>query len=215
MNMTIEDFKKLNVPVHFGATVDGEMSDAMNFVGEQLKEVETVNWGASKYVIFPCKKDYVVKIPFNGEFSYWYDTKKDEEMTDFIKREIDYCSIEASIYADAVVSGLDEFFAKTKYYGVTFNGTPFYISEKVIEFYAGKEKSKNPSNESKQKAIKYIVNDLNQDWIARAIEWYGEYKVKELIIFLVEEGVNDLHSNNLGFRKNGAPVILDYSGFSS
>ena len=40
-------------------------------------------------------------------------------------------------------------------------------------------------------------------------------KVDKFIDFLVAFDINDLHQGNIGFRENGDPVLIDYSGFNS
>ena len=43
---------------------------------------------------------------------------------------------------------------------------------------------------------------------------HTEKKVKELIKFIYDLGLEDFHNGNIGFRKNGAPVLLDYSDYN-
>ena len=51
------------------------------------------------------------------------------------------------------------------------------------------------------------------EWTAMALEYYGEEVVKKLFNFIEKEGIDDLHWGNVGIRKDGSPVLLDYSGF--
>ena len=54
---------------------------------------------------------------------------------------------------------------------------------------------------------------IHREWLARAIEYYGEAAVNDLLAFIELEGINDFHTENIGFREDGSPVILDYSGY--
>ena len=215
--MTIADVKDLKIPEDFGCDEDEEVTNAIDYVLNQLDETVDTTWGASKFIIFFDGSDQIVKIPFSGEY-YWNEDIEEEDFYDF--NTSDYCAIEASLYADAVVRGVEKFFARTIYGGVTKKGTPYYISDKVQVYENMMDKLKNPSEENIEKAKKYWFRssyrvDLSEDWIARALEWYGEEEVEKLMNFISEEHIYDLHSGNVGFRKDGAPVILDYSGFNS
>ena len=37
--------------------------------------------------------------------------------------------------------------------------------------------------------------------------------VDKLVKFILDENIRDLHSDNIGFREDGSPVILDYSSY--
>ena len=215
--MTIADVKDLEIPEKFGCDDDNMETGAIDYVLDQLDDTVDTTWGASKFVIFFDGSDQIVKIPFSGEYC-WNDDIEDEDFYDF--NTSDYCAIEASLYADAVVRGVEKFFARTIYGGVTKKGTPYYISDKVQIYGNMISKLKTPSEENIEKAKKYWFSlsyhtDLNKEWIAYALEWYGEEEVEKLMNFISDENIYDLHNNNVGFRENGAPVILDYSGFDS
>ena len=54
---------------------------------------------------------------------------------------------------------------------------------------------------------------LSDRWLAAALKKYGKEKVDKFVDFINEFDVNDLHSANVGFRNNGDPVLIDYSGW--
>ena len=45
-----------------------------------------------------------------------------------------------------------------------------------------------------------------------ALVIFGKKLVKSLCEFIVENDINDLHENNIGYKDN-LPVILDFSGY--
>ena len=60
--------------------------------------------------------------------------------------------------------------------------------------------------------IKYIP--FEAEWIALAIDLYGERKVKRFLAFLEENNISDFHHGNYGYTKDGCPMLLDYSSWS-
>lgn len=214
--MTIADVAKLNIPFQFGCDDECMETAEMDSVFEQLDDTVETKWGASKFVILSDDWREVVKIPFNGGFYPEMDEDgeylDDYRFDEFITK--DYCAAEAAIYADAVALGVEKFFASTKYAGMTADGiTPYYISERVYTLYGNDIETKKPSKDSVEKASK-TRSPLNYEWLAYAFEWYGEKAVNDLLAFIDLENISDLHSENVGFRADGSPVILDYSGFN-
>jgi hypothetical protein len=201
----------------------------------------TVDSGASKVVLVFTNSDYVVKIPFKGEF-YEYDDydcedscrrdcpcpqcsrrsrrSVEENCNEFTGARIgeseyswDYCASEQFFYEKAVVAGVEEFFIKTILIG-EFDGHPIYLQEKV-EVYGYNSETKS-SEQSKEIFIKkfYYSEIQNEDFGGLLIEYYGEDRVNQLVDFLSEAGISDLHSSNVGIRAN-RPVLFDYSGYRS
>lgn len=213
--MKITDVAKLDIPFEFGCDDDCMETVEMDMVFEQLDDTVETKWGASKFVILSDDWKDVVKIPFNGGF-WWEQDDEDEDGGKYIFNEFitkDYCAEEAAIYADAVKHGVAQFFAKTVYGGMTNDGiTPYYISERVCNFYDKCDKCKIASKDSLEKAKK-AKSEICFEWLAMAYEWYGEDAVNALLKFIELEEIGDFHSGNVGFRADGSPVILDYSGF--
>ena len=217
--MTIADVAKLDIPFQFGCDDECMETSAIEDVYDQLDNSVETKYGASKFVILSDNWNEVIKIPFNGSFDWEQDDDNEDggeyHFNEFITK--DYCALEAAIYADAVALGVADFFAGTKYAGMTNDGiTPYYVSERVYTFYdkEGRKNSKTASEDSWNKAKK-LKSALSKEWLALAIEWYGDAAVNDLLAFIDLENIYDLHSDNIGFRANGAPVVLDYSGFDS
>jgi hypothetical protein len=198
----------------------------------------TVDSGASKVVLVFTNSDYVVKIPFKGEFceSDNYDCENScdrdcscsrcsrgsvvENYYEFTGARIgeseyswDYCAAEQFFYEKAVVAGVEEFFIKTIFIG-EFEGHPIYLQEKVKVYgYDSQTKSSEQSKEIFMRKFRYSEIQ-NEDFGGLLIEYYGEDRVNQLVEFLSEVGISDLHSGNVGICAN-RPVLFDYSGYRS
>lgn len=195
----------------------------------------TVDSGASKVVLVFTNSDYVVKIPFKGDCDN-YDCENScdrdcscsqcsrrnavENCDEFTSARIgeneygwDYCAAEQFFYEKAVVAGVEEFFIKTIFIG-EFDGHPIYLQEKVEVYgYNSQTKSSEQSKEIFIKKFRYSEIQ-NEDFGGLLIEYYGEDRVNQLVEFLSEVGISDLHSSNVGIRAN-RPVLFDYSGYNS
>ncbi len=185
--------------------------------------------GISKAVIIIPNSEYVVKIPFNGAFdrpSVYNEKTKDyeegeereffpfEQADDLESDEEawDYCANELLKYENAVAAGFGEFFPETRYYREK-DGFPLYLQEKCSTFPSC---SKKPSEQAREKSRtnNKLRCKANSEWIAAAVDWYGEERVEQFVQYINDTGIDtDLHDGNLGFGSKGNPVILDFSGY--
>lgn len=220
--------------------------------------------GATKGVIIPCDKNYVIKIPFkkcedsyeteyctgtweqreivhsNGEVSYSteytyvhfseddsrYCSNPTHNPFEYGYRPLsedytgDYCSVEEEYYEMATEEGLEDFFARTYCVNPDWRDCPVYVQEKVRDVFA--EKGSNSSHSSEEvETTRSKVSSWGYDgrlaltFICDLILAYGEEKTKKFLDFLNRESsnLNDLHQNNYGYRLDGTPCLIDYSGF--
>lgn len=215
--------ESIRVPEQFGSWEDGDGAEAYS---DKFFEYN-IEWycGASKcvYVIPGCNK--VVKIPYEGN---WFTYEENDDYIDAFEEfynagcrgtydsSWNYCNTEAEMYDILVENHLDEFFCETKFWGYSKDGHPLYIQDRARE-YDYRSDSQRVSEPSSKKAREINkVRRLSDDWVALAIDWYGEIKVKELLDFLDNNKYyigEDLHDGNIGFLASGQPVIFDYSGF--
>lgn len=224
--MTLEDIKGLYIPDNFGCNEDDDsvVTSSINEVESQFwqyKDTPDTAWGVSKFVIL-LNNDIVVKIPFTGRhyFIEDYDNETDEPIEEEgfepFYSGIDYCLLEEEKYQEAVNAGLGFMFAKTEIGGKTINGKQFYISERVIPYRNSDRFARNDSKKYVKTLSEKHKNgwEFNDNWLGLVYEYYGEETVEALLQFVEDAGINDFHGGNLGFKAcNGAPVILDYSGF--
>lgn len=189
--------------------------------------------GASK-LVFDVRSDKVIKLPFTG-YHYYADGEYDDETGFYEDEEVfeefrgannsinnwDYCLTEVEKYALAENAGFEKFFAKTELF-CRVDGHPIYLQDKVIVYAEGGYQSFPPSEQSKQYCEKHFsyenksfkgAKTLPNDWVAKAVDLYGAEEVENFLVFLEKERFSDLHYHNIGYTRDGRPVILDYSGY--
>ena len=163
--------------------------------------------GASKVCVVFTKHDVVIKWSTSG----------------------DEAEQEAAMYERAKAANLAKFFPKTEIL-CEHNGITFVRQEK-IDFSCREVDNRTARKFERisKTATHNIVHkmdrqfkkadhgagyrrDLDPMWAKMAIVLYGKKACKALSDFVQENGINDLHRSNLGY-KNGKPIILDFSGF--
>lgn len=170
------------------------------------------------------------------EREFRYFTMKDK--FDYTKKDYgrgwDYCKEEAQIVQEAKELNLNEYFAETLYLG-DVRGYPIYAQEKVTvmtdryeldededydSIYDETASLLNSYEESSDDSNSYDYNSeydedsnvLPLNWSLVFVKKYGADALKSLIEFIQDMGINDIHSDNVGFI-DGNPILLDYSGY--
>lgn len=219
-----------------------EEQEILNLLSKfELKDLESENYekrfnclrqqgfslaeGASKGVIIPKDKDYVIKLPFFGR-TYHYNNDTEQAYDNFysnISGSSDYCEAEVMIYERAKEEGLEFCFAETYCIGEV-NHYPVYIQQKALigivdwdtfcEENGGEEKA-TVLYDSLSK--EYSITDeeygkLDPIWINDFISAYDADVFDDLASFLLDNEVSDLHDENVGYIA-GLPVLVDYSSF--
>lgn len=174
------------------------------------KDFVTVHGGASKVCLDFAHENFVIK--WTGETRGDYDEAMEE----------------VEIYQKAVNAGLAVFFPATELFA-TINGVHFVKQEKV-DFCVGE----TPYHKEKKYAYQSLTasdrivkkmqlslnracghrysRSLNTTWAKMALVVFGKKLVKSLCEFIIENGINDLHESNIGYKDN-LPVILVFSGY--
>lgn len=231
IKMSIEDkINNLRVPYEFSQTEDGFDVDAENFINTlwETFKCDDVLTGASKCVVLLSNQNFVLKIPFEGK-QIWeqvrnYDAEEyNSDDYDFVfypfscartKDHWDYCNDEVEIFKKAEAAGVSSFFARTDFYGYSKDNYPIYIQERCEVFgnVDVDDKYQNLSKEVKTSASK-VSSELPKEWIALAIEYFGQELTDKFLAFVEDEYIDDLHYDNFGFIGD-RPVLIDYSGYS-
>ena len=197
-----------------------------DFKWEQEADYEA--HGCSKIVLFYDElPHWVVKIPFMGEYIEDEDVYKEfvGGNANFpIAQKNDYCAGEVYITQEAERWGLEEMFAKT-YYLADFNGYPVYVSEKVSNSYWDGVCRRSWQDEVSSRRIAQSIKSSHKGFLdnshmdervlAHFIDIYGELETYDLLSFIRDMGIDDLHNGNIGFTKDMRIKILDYSGYDS
>ena len=168
------------------------------------------DFGATKLVIIPRNKDYVIKIPFQGYY-------KNDCFYNFIGADSefkwDYCNVEVERYENIYSTSFKDCFAETIFIGYA-NNYPIYLQEKCTPFNG----SYNKTKEKRKKMNSFLRKidcyyELNPDWCIDLLKYYGPKRFKEFLILIKKfKWVDDLTYDNVGY-KNGYPIIIDFSGF--
>lgn len=185
----------------------------------------TYDTGATKLVIIPKDRDYVIKIPFTGYYSDpFLEIEECEKYFEFTGSTgdiyNDYCSAELNVYQKAISQSLDFIFVPITYIN-TIKGLSIYIQPKVDMYEQIDINLYSPSKKSIDKVILYrqsfiFNNPLNMapiSWVASlldCVQTLEEYN--KIQNFLSDVGIHDLHSGNVGYYQN-KPVIIDYGSF--
>ena len=222
--------EKLYISEEFGGLYDSDydedflLNDFYDKIYHLLgSQVEDIPHGASRAAIILKDREYIIKVPFSGMFEedgdsgelsfHYYNNAGYGESWD-------YCAAEMKLYNEIKENtGLDMFFLDMTFYGYSKGNYPLYIQEKV--YPCGDLSSKQFSSKATKESIDKVfdlrgpLNILPSRWAAVAIDWYGVDKVLELAEYLNQGRKDwDLHLANMGYKSNGAPIILDYIGWS-
>lgn len=228
-----EHFGKIYGPYSFSSSTAEEEFDDCPFITsiqDVLFKVDPfafVKSGASKIVIISPKfGGAILKISFNGFFElideYNYeDTSPDNtiwtpfhQVADKKNNNIsDYCLAEFHKYNNLAEQQLECFVAETVLY-LTVSNINVFLQEYVIPLKDHKSEP-HPSKEARQLAAS-ICKPVTTDWIAMCIECYGQKKVEKFFDYcdrIDPDLISDTHYGNYGYREDGSPCILDFSGF--
>lgn len=228
-------YKELHIPQNFGGDIENDDFYNVEDMVCDLKIATGLDidyeHGVSKAVLLIPGVDRVLKIPFNGYYSYdiinedeYYENDDVEPIYEDIFFEFenagsksntwDYCLTELEMYNVAKKAGFEEFFPKTEVYGIC-DGHPVYLQEKVIPYESisvSEEERKNYKTQTKDKSR--VFNWISTKWGMDVIAMYGLDRANEFFDFIDNNGMaSDLHNGNLGYTKDGKPVILDWGGF--
>lgn len=202
----------------------------------KILPLEDTTYGVSKGVLIPENRDYVIKVPFDGEgweIKEVYDEEK-EEYTEcfedtftyfknanekyYFLSNWNYCELELFIYNNAVAKNLTKFFPETEKIG-KIGGRPIYIQQRVTEIWAWSDIKSSISKQEQIDTINTLTShnckksNLPYDFSAFVLTTYGLDEYSRLDDFLYQNQINDLHSSNLGIL-NDKPVIIDFSGYN-
>lgn len=206
---------------------------AYKLIADDMYDVTAWYVGMSKFVFeLGSVPNRVFKIPFDGEIM-GFDWNEDMPggLLDYVSSlgtsqyenannggdystvwRNDYCSAEEYVYLKAQDRHLEDMFARTRFLGHS-RGLRIYVSDKAESLYDSFDDGDKASDNSKEIAKRYGKYDgLGEEANAIIVENYGEGSLANLIEFLDDYQVYDLHDGNLGY-KNGKLVLIDYSSF--
>lgn len=102
-----------------------------------------------------------------------------------------------------------------------YNGIPVWIQRKVegtqseIGNYSQFLSASQEEKEVVYKSYDILWSgDLDNDFILAILRKYGPDVTEEAMRMMNALGLSDLHSSNVGYLRDGSPVLLDYGGYS-
>lgn len=194
---------------------DGQLTDS-NFHSKVIKNLpEDFKYkyaiGATKLCIIPENEKYVIKIPFNGESGLFNGLEKFFYATKDDRYRWDYCLEEVLVYNLAKLERVHDAFCKTRMIGFV-KEHPIYIQQKA-EIFKSKKGKEHFNHFSDEYCDRYDFYCFNTEWIADAIKYYGTKKFNQIMIFLKNNNIEDLHDENIGYIGE-KPVLIDYSNYN-
>lgn len=141
--------------------------------------------------------DWVLKVGFDRSTCEYYREHENAN---------DYCELEMENYQKACKENFEKYFAET-YFFKEVDGVKFFWQEKVRLDEDSLDKCS-----SEYCAVDSYFDELDDD--DRIMSLYGDTEeVNDFINFLDDNGINDLHSENWGWTKDGRVVAIDFSGY--
>ena len=174
--------------------------------------------GVTKVVIIFPGADYVIKIPFTGEWGYddddnaiFFEFKSGSECVPW-----DYCQGEVEKYELAENEEIEQFFAKTECIG-HLHGHPIYIQERaeILGKIDGHQYPLEKRTPIKTKCREQGFRCFDANWAVDLFEYCeGEEGTFNAVMHFATQYLSDLHCDNIGYI-NGRPVLVDYAGYNS
>lgn len=224
---SIEILNKLNnfcFPSNFRDETKYDMFDqCFNY------QAYSISSGATKCVVIPKEKNYVIKIPFTGTGDYYksyYDSNgyyhstldfyEDFYGADNDERVWDYCGAEVKRYRIAKEHHMEKFFAETAFVGYTTSDYPIYVQEKCTTLENTVLQYTHEEMDSMRHTLSSVdcIGELPIRWIISFFKTYGFDTLINFVNFLNAQDWNDdLRAANVGFL-NKKPILIDFSGFN-
>ena len=234
MKYDIEEIKRF--VENFSLNEDGAFTeeDVDNFISSiDVNKVPDFDFdsGATKLVIIPEDRDYVIKIPFNG---YYMEDDYEEEGEEYNKYfwefegaegkdHSNYCEAERFLYEKAKKEGFEGMFLPIELLHI-IDDYPIYIQQKAIPnselssatttFFSSKESKNIIEGKKVKENCENCLYKFPLNWLASSMEVLGSYnKLYNFGMFLQSTGISgDLHNANIGYCNESA-VIIDYGGY--
>lgn len=166
--------------------------------------------GATKGVLIFEDLNFVIKIPFR--YGSDYRMLRGAECPN----GWDYCEVETIKYENAEDYNVSNCFAKTELIG-TIDDYPIYKQEFATIYSNSDSSTSSHTREDEEKVEKYCDDNcydcFNTYWLSDAFMYFGEKKFCQLMQFIQDFNIADLHSHNLGYI-GMRPVLVDYSSFN-
>lgn len=177
---------------------------------QRYKKTFTYASGATKGVLIFKQFGFVVKIPFNCNGDAETLLGADDSGSGW-----NYCEVEEIKCEKAEIFGVRECFAETFQIGFV-KDYPIYAQEYAEVF----SNTGSPSPQKTEEELNKIedmceghVECFNSTWLSDALDFFGEKVFYNLLSFIDDFDISDLHDANIGYI-GMRPVLVDYSSFN-
>ena len=176
---------------------------------QKYKKTFSYDYGATKGVIIFEDLGFVIKIPFGASCDCeFYGADCDNGW--------DYCEAEVNKYEFANKNDLNQCFAETKIIAY-IDGYPIYIQEFATMFDKDNGASSNHTKDDMEKIADLCEDNnyecFNTSWLSDVFNFFGEKVFYQLMNFISDVDINDLHNGNIGYI-GMRPVLVDYSSYN-
>lgn len=177
---------------------------------QKYKKTFKYDSGATKGVLIFEQFNFVIKIPFNFncEMEPFYGA--DDSGPGW-----NYCEVEEIKSEKAELYGIGECFAKTIYVG-SVGEYPIYAQE-FAKIYTSSGSPSPKKSEEEYEKIEDMCDGIgecfNRIWLSDALDYFGEKVFYNLLSFIDDFEISDLHDGNIGYI-GMRPVLVDYSSFN-
>ena len=178
---------------------------------QKYKKPFTHNAGATKGVLIFKELGFVIKIPFNFNGDGEHFCGADDSGPGW-----NYCEVEEIKYEKAQIFGVKDCFAGTYEVG-KIGEHPVYIQEYAEMFSEGGSPSPKEKTREELERIEDMCDGMaecfNNIWLSDALDFFGEKQFYNLLNFIDDYNISDLHDANIGYI-GMRPVLVDYSSFN-
>lgn len=164
---------------------------------------EEIHCGASR-MVFNFDDNYVLKVDLDEAEGSWDENG-------------DFCEIELNNWNAVKGRNIAKAFCSMEFLGTILNRKVYIMPAVLADAFEVEDRTINSYYKIHPETESIDFDDIEWDYEFLEIlfeDWYGETFTEELVMFLKEYGINDIHTGNVGFvYGSGAPVIFDYAGF--
>ena len=143
-----------------------------------------------------------------------------ERLIDLLTNDLHRADNPLQFTSDEIVERLADMLLENTWVG-EYNGIPVWIQRKVegtqseIGNYSQFLSASQEEKEVVYKSYDILWSgDLDNDFILAILRKYGPDVTEEAMRMMNALGLSDLHSSNVGYLRDGSPVLLDYGGYS-
>lgn len=135
----------------------------------------------------------------------------------FSNMETDHCKLEAENYRYAEENGFGKYFvpcvAIPDHYICSMDANPVFVNLYAMDYVNVDEDLNSKYCCQSELYDEDEMDDSQLDVVRIFSNYYEDDEISELLDFMTDYNINDIHDGNVGALEDGAPVLIDYSGY--